>query len=108
MPVPRFHVVAMPLTRVRSVCRLVLCLCLASLAPIPSVAFAQATLAGVVRELVIAARIGRHASGVWLLSAVGLLSIAFGGLLLVYSGSGILAVVSAIGVYAIVATTRFA
>ena len=53
-------------------------------------------------ELVAAGRIGWDASGAWLLAAIGLLSIAFGGVLLVYPGAGLLAVVWAIGVYAIV------
>lgn len=78
----------------------------------------RAVIVGVA-ELVIAARIGRHASGVRLLSGIGLLSIAFGGLLLVCPRSAILAVAWAIVVDAIVvglvgiargwlvATTRF-
>jgi uncharacterized membrane protein HdeD (DUF308 family) len=55
-----------------------------------------------VAEMVTAARIGRDASVAWLLAWVGLLSIAFGTLLLVYPGRGILALVWAIGLYAIV------
>jgi uncharacterized membrane protein HdeD (DUF308 family) len=73
-----------------------------------------------VAEMVMAARIGRHASGAWLLACVGLLSIAFGTVLLVYPGGSILALVWVIGLYAIVigsfgmarvwllATTRYA
>jgi uncharacterized membrane protein HdeD (DUF308 family) len=55
-----------------------------------------------VAEIVIATRIGRHASAAWLLACVGLLSIAFGTLLLVHPGTGILALVWVIGLYAIV------
>ena len=55
-----------------------------------------------VAEMVMAARLGGHTSGAWLLACVGLLSIAFGTLLLAYPGTGILALVWAIGVYAIV------
>lgn len=73
-----------------------------------------------IAEMVTAARIGRHASMAWLLACVGLLSIAFGTVLLVYPGPGILALVWLIGLYAIVigslgiarawllATTRYA
>ena len=53
-------------------------------------------------EVVTAARIGRQAPGVWWLAGVGLLSIAFGALLIVYPATGILAMVWAIGLYAIV------
>lgn len=55
-----------------------------------------------VAEMVTAVRLGRHDSGAWLLGCVGLLSIAFGTLLLVYPGTGALALVWAIGLYAIV------
>jgi uncharacterized membrane protein HdeD (DUF308 family) len=55
-----------------------------------------------IAEIVIATRIGRHASAAWLLACVGVLSIAFGTLLLVYPGTGILALVWVIGLYAIV------
>jgi uncharacterized membrane protein HdeD (DUF308 family) len=55
-----------------------------------------------VAEIVTATRIGRHDSLAWMLACVGLLSIAFGTLLLVYPGTGILALVWAIGLYAIV------
>jgi uncharacterized membrane protein HdeD (DUF308 family) len=73
-----------------------------------------------VAEIVIAARIGRDVSGALWLACLGLLSIAFGTLLLVYPGTGIMALVWAIGLYAIVigflsiargwilATTRYA
>lgn len=71
-------------------------------------------------EMVTAARIGRHDSVGWMLACVGLLSIAFGTVLLVYPGTAILALVWVIGLYAIVigsvgiarawllATTRYA
>ena len=55
-----------------------------------------------VAEMVTAARIGWHAPGGWLLACVGVLSIAFGALLLMYPGTGVLALVWAIGLYAIV------
>ena len=61
----------------------------------------RAIIVGLV-EIAVAARIGRHELGAWLLGGVGLFSIAFGTLLLVYPGTGILAVVWAIGLYAIV------
>jgi uncharacterized membrane protein HdeD (DUF308 family) len=73
-----------------------------------------------VAEMITAVRMGRHDSMAWLLACVGLLSIAFGMLLLVYPGTGILALVWAIGLYGIVvgslgiargwrlATTRYA
>jgi uncharacterized membrane protein HdeD (DUF308 family) len=61
----------------------------------------RATIVGVA-EMVTAARIGRHDSVAWMLACAGLLSVAFGTLLLVYSGTGILALVWAIGLYAIV------
>lgn len=79
----------------------------------------RAILVGVA-EMVTAAWIGRHAPGAWLLACVGLLSIAFGTVLLVYPGTGVLALVWVIGLYAIVigsvglarasilATTRYA
>jgi uncharacterized membrane protein HdeD (DUF308 family) len=54
-----------------------------------------------VAETVTAARIGWHAPGVRLLAGVGVLSIAFGALLLMYPGTGVLALVWAIGLYAI-------
>ena len=53
-------------------------------------------------EVVTAARIGRHVSMAWLLACVGLLSIAFGTLLLVEPGPSILALVWLFGFYAIV------
>jgi uncharacterized membrane protein HdeD (DUF308 family) len=53
-------------------------------------------------EMVTAARIGRHVSMAWVLACMGLVSIAFGTLLLIYPGAGILALVWAIGVYAVV------
>ena len=55
-----------------------------------------------IAELITASRIGRHSSIAWFLAALGLVSIAFGALLLVYPGAGILALVWAIGLYAIV------
>jgi uncharacterized membrane protein HdeD (DUF308 family) len=55
-----------------------------------------------IAELITASRIGRHSSLAWFLAALGLVSIAFGALLLVYPGAGILALVWAIGLYAIV------
>jgi uncharacterized membrane protein HdeD (DUF308 family) len=55
-----------------------------------------------VAELVTAARIRHHGFGVWLLASVGLVSIAFGTLLLVYPAPGVLAVVWIIGLYAVV------
>jgi uncharacterized membrane protein HdeD (DUF308 family) len=45
--------------------------------------------------------VGRHSSLAWFLAALGLVSIAFGVLLLVYPGAGILALVGLIGLYAI-------
>ena len=73
-----------------------------------------------VAEIVTAAWIGRDVSGALWLACLGVLSIAFGTVLLVYPGTGILALVWAIGLYAIVigflgvargwllATTRYA
>jgi uncharacterized membrane protein HdeD (DUF308 family) len=55
-----------------------------------------------VAEIMIAMRIGRRDSMAWLLACVGLLSIAFGTLLLAYPTTGILALVWVIGLYAIV------
>jgi uncharacterized membrane protein HdeD (DUF308 family) len=55
-----------------------------------------------IAELIIARWAGRHSSLAWFLAALGLVSIAFGGLLLVYPGAGILALVWLIGLYAIV------
>jgi uncharacterized membrane protein HdeD (DUF308 family) len=55
-----------------------------------------------VAEMVTAVRTGRHDSLAWMLAWAGLLSLAFGTLLLVYPGTGILALVWAIGLYAIV------
>jgi uncharacterized membrane protein HdeD (DUF308 family) len=55
-----------------------------------------------IAEMVAAARMGWHARGTWLLACVGLVSIAFGTLLLAYPGPGILALVWVIGFYAIV------
>ena len=60
----------------------------------------RALIAGLA-EVVSAASIGGHDSGVWLTAAVGVLSIVVGTLLLIYPGTGILAVVWAIGLYAI-------
>ena len=53
-------------------------------------------------EIIVAARIGWHTPGGWLLAGVGVLSTAFGALLLVFPGAGIMALVWAIGLYAIV------
>jgi uncharacterized membrane protein HdeD (DUF308 family) len=55
-----------------------------------------------IAELIMARWVGRHASLAWFLAALGLVSIAFGVLLLVYPGAGILALVWLIGLYAIV------
>jgi uncharacterized membrane protein HdeD (DUF308 family) len=55
-----------------------------------------------IAELIMARWVGRHSSLAWFLAALGLVSIAFGGLLLVYPGAGILALVWLIGLYAIV------
>ena len=55
-----------------------------------------------VAEIAIATRIGRHPSGAWLFASMGLLSIAFGTLLLIHPGIGIVALVWVIGFYAIV------
>jgi uncharacterized membrane protein HdeD (DUF308 family) len=55
-----------------------------------------------IAELITASWVGRHSSLAWFLAALGLVSIAFGGLLLVFPGAGILALVWAIGLYAIV------
>ena len=55
-----------------------------------------------IAELITASWVGRHSSLAWFLAALGLMSIAFGALLLVYPGAGILALVWLIGLYAIV------
>ena len=61
----------------------------------------RATIIGIA-ELITASWVGRHSSLAWFLAALGLVSIAFGALLLVYPGAGILALVWLIGLYAIV------
>jgi uncharacterized membrane protein HdeD (DUF308 family) len=61
----------------------------------------RAIVVGIV-EIVAATWIGRHAPGAWLLAGVGLVSIAFGTLLIMNPGPGILAVVWLIGLYGIV------
>ena len=55
-----------------------------------------------IAELITAGQIGQHSSVAWFLAGLGLVSIAFGALLLVYPRAGILAVVWVIGLYAIV------
>jgi uncharacterized membrane protein HdeD (DUF308 family) len=52
-------------------------------------------------ELILASRMRSHASGLWLFAAAGILSIAFGGLLLANPGIGIFALVWVIGAYAV-------
>ena len=54
-----------------------------------------------VAEVVTAVHLGRDVAG-WLLALVGLLSITFGALLLVYPGAGLIALVWVIGAYAVV------
>ena len=58
-----------------------------------------------VAEIATAVYIGRHQSGwgtaMWLLACVGLLSIAFSTILLMYPSTGLLALVWAIGFYAV-------
>jgi uncharacterized membrane protein HdeD (DUF308 family) len=54
-----------------------------------------------IAELMMARSVGRHSSLAWFLAALGLVSIAFGVLLLVYPGAGILALIWLIGLYAI-------
>jgi uncharacterized membrane protein HdeD (DUF308 family) len=54
-----------------------------------------------IAELMMARSVGRHSSLAWFLAALGLVSIVFGVLLLVYPGAGILALVWLIGLYAI-------
>jgi uncharacterized membrane protein HdeD (DUF308 family) len=54
-----------------------------------------------VAEIVTAVWIGRDVPGALLLACLGLLSIAFGTVLLVYPGGGIVALVWTIGVYAV-------
>lgn len=54
-----------------------------------------------IAELMMASRIG-HSSVAWFLGALGLVSIAFGAILIVSPGAGILALVWLIGLYAIV------
>jgi uncharacterized membrane protein HdeD (DUF308 family) len=54
-----------------------------------------------IAEVIAAGRLGRHSSVAWLLAALGLVSIAFGALLLVYPGAGLLALVWVIGLYAV-------
>jgi uncharacterized membrane protein HdeD (DUF308 family) len=53
-------------------------------------------------ELITASWIGRHSTTAWFLAMLGLVSIAFGALLLVYPAAGTLALVWAIGLYAVV------
>jgi uncharacterized membrane protein HdeD (DUF308 family) len=55
-----------------------------------------------IAELITAGRMGRHSSIAWFLAALGLVSFAFGALLLVYPGAGLLALVWVIGLYAVV------
>ena len=54
-----------------------------------------------IAEVITAGRMGRHSSLAWFLAALGLVSIAFGALLLVYPGAGMLALVWLIGLYAV-------
>ena len=54
-----------------------------------------------VAEVVTAVHLGRDVAG-WLLALVGLLSITFGALLLIYPGAGLIALVWVIGAYAVV------
>ena len=55
-----------------------------------------------IAELTTASWVGRHSSVAWFLAALGLVSIAFGALLLMHPGAGLLTVVWLIGLYAIV------
>jgi uncharacterized membrane protein HdeD (DUF308 family) len=55
-----------------------------------------------VAEIAVAIRLRRQLHGEWLLVVSGLLSIAFGVLLVVYPGAGILAMLWMVGAYAIV------
>ena len=55
-----------------------------------------------IAELGAAARLRRHIRGEWMLIATGILSVAFGVLLLVYPREGALSLVMVIGVYAII------
>jgi uncharacterized membrane protein HdeD (DUF308 family) len=68
--------------------------------PIALLAGALAVVVGIA-ELMMARSVGRHSSLAWFLAALGLVSIVFGVLLLVYPGAGILALVWLIGLYAI-------
>jgi len=52
-----------------------------------------------------AVHLGRHVPGAWWLAVAGLVSLIFGGLLLVAPGAGVLALVWWIGVYALVRGT---
>ena len=55
-----------------------------------------------IAQIVAAVELRRVITGEWLLVLSGLLSIAFGVLMLIFPGAGALAVVSAIGIYSIV------
>ena len=55
-----------------------------------------------IAELITAGRMGRHSSVAWFLAALGLVSIAFGALLIADPAPGILALVWVIGLYAVV------
>jgi uncharacterized membrane protein HdeD (DUF308 family) len=55
-----------------------------------------------IAEMTTASRLDPHSSVAWLLAGLGLVSIAFGALLLVYPSAGILALVWVIGLYAVV------
>jgi uncharacterized membrane protein HdeD (DUF308 family) len=52
-----------------------------------------------------AVHLGRHVPGAWWLAVAGLVSLIFGGLLLVAPGAGVLALVWWIGAYALVRGT---
>jgi uncharacterized membrane protein HdeD (DUF308 family) len=57
---------------------------------------------GGVAQIVAAVELRREITGEWLLALGGVLSIAFGVLMLIFPGAGALAIVSVIGIYSIV------
>jgi len=60
-----------------------------------------AVLTGIA-ELIAAFELRNVIRGEWLLAAAGVLSIAFGVLMMIFPGAGALAVVTTVGIYAIV------